>query len=420
VLEFALNKPGAWAEVQRVSSRLRRCARRPRAFSHILFSSVHAMPPELALGLRHADLRIAIDVPRSKALRTMVLGQNRPVGWLAELRKPHLTEVSIDDASNHELELIAACGSLKTLDVSLFGDVVVPVMSGVTELRLRGADPERFLASCPSLTALKVHCCPSIAGDIRRLRHLSLIHCGLTDLGPLAGATLLRTLDLSHNPVVGLDVLASMVELTSLDLSDTPVIAKSLAPLAKLGALRALSLDGCYGVTGACLATLNQLALTELGLSYCRRFRFGRRWRKYCDTASLRVLRVSNVPAAPYVPASVRELSVSETLVNDDWAHQLGCRLRSLHATYTKLTDAGFRAPAFAALESIVTTAALKWEHAPLPSLRFLELYRPDVDAEMTGIAKLPALCELRLRKSSVTLLGLSMLPETVRVTYAT
>lgn len=78
--------------------------------------------------------------------------------------------------------------------------------------------------------------------SLRRLTTLSLTHCGITDIGFLAGLTDLRTLYLIDNRIDDLTPLAGLGQLRTLYLDGNPLT--DLTPLGELKELITLSLQG--------------------------------------------------------------------------------------------------------------------------------------------------------------------------------
>ena len=273
-------------------------------------NAVSSVSPLLALTqletLRLANNSVANIAALSghTALTELVLDGNpveslEPLSGLTALRSLSLDNCGLEDA---DLAALAALGSLESLSVegnaavtragvdalaealpnaaiaadeSLYsvtlGGVSFPADSAQVNASGLGLTNLAGIESFTSLETLLLSDNEGLSlagiGSVATLANLELARCGLTDITELSSAVTLRTLNLMQNDLTDVSALRRLSSLEELSLGLNERLA-DISPLAKLTALRSLSISGTAVTDLSPLASLT--GLETLDIEGCR------------------------------------------------------------------------------------------------------------------------------------------------------
>ena len=263
-----------------------------------------------------------------------------------------------------------------------------------------------FISSLTNLSVLKISRVSvsqeelTLIAALPSLKCLTLEHCSLSGINPLATATQLVSLDLNNNTVRNLDALTGMANLKSLNLQHNAVT--SLAAISKLTALT--DLDVAYNSISSLSHVSGLTALQSLNASYNSIEDLG-------DLSALKSLltinlssnKLTSVDTLASCPA-LTDVNVSTNLLTDITSMAALTKMLYFDFSYNEITEL----PAFAKDCALVRITGSNNKLASLERLSGLENLNEvnmDYNSEISSVSVLadcPVLIEVNVYATKV------------------
>ena len=477
-LQFYVDSISIWCKLQRVNRQFRRCARRPRALTHIRLSVRPTFLDKVGFGLRSLRLSdefrnqreisllakmssltvldcTSLEVTDSVASAISNLGSLTSLDLsnadlsqtslscfekLAHMRELNLTwSLGINDTMEAGLEFLRAMQELHTLhlNVTEITNAGLHDVAHARELRILTLtdcmEPtESGLGALAPLTKLEVLRLPFDLTDVGlvaisnlvSLRELQLskqvTNAGLWAMAKFAQ---LHTLDLSECPITdeAMPALKGMRMLRKLDLSSTRITDSGLDACGSLPFLEKLDMSGCGAVVGHGLKHF--ITLRTLDVGYCAKLKVVPHIAlKKLNMKASQSVRVEDLCAMPLIEL---DWSWGHRALPDLMAVGSLAQLEILNLSYSGATDAGLSAlNALKRLKSLdlsmcpdLTDRGLS-QLSALTSLQKLNLSECRITGQsLSDLVHLP-LRILELSKGSVTREGVHAASFLTSLTY--